>query len=79
MSTGQSWPNLRSVVKVVGRRETAERATVQPRYCISSLEAPAERRLEVVRTHWSIENRLRWSLDVTFGEDQCRVRKSLPP
>ena len=68
------------MVQVVGRRETAEGATVQPRYCISSLEAPAERRLpEVVRTHWSIENRLRWSLDVTFGEDQCRVGKSLPP
>ena len=78
LSTGQDWPSLRSVVKVVGRRETPEETTVQPRYYISSLDAPAERLLEVVRTHWSIENSLHWSLDVTFGEDQCRVRKSLP-
>jgi predicted transposase YbfD/YdcC len=28
-----------------------------------------------VRGHWSIENRLHWQLDVTFQEDQCRVRK----
>ena len=70
---------LRSVVKVVGRRETPAGTTVQPRYYISSLAAPAERLLGVVRTHWSIENSLHWSLDVTFGEDHCRIRKSLPP
>ena len=28
-----------------------------------------------VRGHWAIENRLHWQLDVTFGEDQCRIRK----
>ena len=33
----------------------------------------------VVRTHWSIENSLHWSLDVTFGEDHCRIRKDHAP
>ena len=66
LSTGQDWPGLRSVVKVVGRRETLAGTTVQPRYYISSLAAPAERLLKVVRTHWSIENSLHWSLDVTL-------------
>jgi hypothetical protein len=28
-----------------------------------------------VREHWHIENSLHWSLDVTFLEDACRVRK----
>ena len=79
LSTGREWPNLRSVVRVTVRRETASGVTVQPRYYISSLEAPAGRLLEAVRSHWSIENSLHWSLDVTFGEDQCRVRKGLPP
>ena len=79
LSAGQDWPGLRSVVKVVGRRETPAGTTVQPRYYISSLDAPAEHLLGVVRTHWSIENSLHWSLDVTFGEDHCRIRKSLPP
>ena len=78
LSTGREWPNLRSVVRVTVRRETASGVTVQPRYYISSLEAPAVRLLEAVRSHWSIENSLHWSLDVTFGEDQCRVRKGLP-
>ena len=42
---------------------------------ISSLDVSAERLLEAVRAHWSIENSLHWSLDVTFREDQSRVRK----
>ena len=62
LSAGQSWPNPRSV---------------QPRYFISSLDASAERLLAAIRTHWSIENQLYWSLDVTFSDDQCRVRESL--
>ena len=79
LSNGREWPNLRSVVRVTGHRETDSGVAVQPRYYISSLEAPAGRLLEAVRSHLSIENSLHWSLDVTFGEDQCRVRKSLSP
>ena len=57
----------------------------QPRYYISSLEAPAERLLGVVRTHWSIENSLHWSLDVIACHcaicgadswDHCRSRSA---
>ena len=79
LSTGQDWPSLKSVVKVVGHREMAEGSTVQPRYYISSLEMPAQGLLAAVRAHWSIENSLHWSLDVTFGEDQCRIRKDHAP
>ena len=60
LSTGGDWPGLRSVVKVVGRRETETGATAQARYYISSLDSPAERMLEAVRAHWSIENSLHW-------------------
>jgi len=28
-----------------------------------------------VRGHWGIENSLHWQLDMSFGEDRCRVRK----
>ncbi len=73
LSAGGDWPGLCSVVRVVGRRDTG--ITVQPRYSISSLDVSAERLLEAVRAHWSIENSLHWSLDVTFREDQSRVRK----
>ncbi len=79
LSTGQQWPGLRSVVKVVGRREAETGVTVQPRYFSSSLDASAGQMLDTVRAHWSIENSLHWSLDVTFQEDLCRVRKVHSP
>lgn len=66
-------------VQVLGRRDTETGITVQPRDYISSLDVSAERLLEVVRAHWSIENSLHWSLDVTFREDQSRVRKDHSP
>ena len=41
--------------------------------------SPAQRLLQTVRRHWSIENSLHWTLDVAFREDQCRVRKDHAP
>ena len=79
LSTGWDWPELRSVMKVTGRRETDTGATVHSRYYISSLAAPAEQMLRAARAHWSIENSLHWSLDVTFREDQSRMRKDHSP
>ena len=79
LSTGKDWPGLRSVIKVVGRRETDTGATVHSRYYISSLAGPAEQMLRAARAHWSIENSLHWSLDVTFREDQSRMRKDHSP
>lgn len=34
-----------------------------------------ERFARAVRSHWSIENTLHWSLDMTFREDESRVRE----
>ena len=79
LSTGKDWPGLRSVVKVVGRRDTGTDVTVQPRYYISSLDVAAERLLAAARAHWSIENSLHWTLDVTFREDQSRIRLDHSP
>ena len=79
LSTAGEWPGLRSVVKVQCRRETESGVSVQARYYISSLEASAERQLAAARRHWSIENSLHWSMDVTFKDDQSRVRKDHRP
>ena len=73
------WPQLKAAVRVAGHRQTAEGRTSQPRYYISSLAGSAEQLLAAVRSHWSIENSLHWSLDVTFREDRCRVRKDHGP
>jgi predicted transposase YbfD/YdcC len=49
-------------------------ANVQVRYYLSSLPADAARIAWAVRSHWEIENRLHWVLDVAFREDESRVR-----
>lgn len=47
------------------------------RYYILSRRLEAKAFGDAVRGHWGIENSLHWQLDVTFGEDACRVRKGL--
>lgn len=49
--------------------------TFETRYFISSLP----QLLKAVRDHWGIENGLHWKLDVTFREDEPRVRKGNGP
>ena len=33
----------------------------------------------MIRQHWDIENKLHWSLDVTFNEDRSRIRTDHAP
>ena len=53
------------------------RQEVETVWIITSLtteQADAARLLELVRLYWSIENSTHYPLDVSAGEDQCRVR-----
>lgn len=72
----QDWEGLKSIGVVESIRSIGEKVTTERRYYINSLPMNAVRFSDAVRTHWSIENQLHWSLDVSFNEDQCRVRKS---
>ena len=70
------WPGLRTLVLVETERHTARGITRAQRFYISSLADPdpaAYARL--VRGHWAVENQLHWQLDLTFKEDQSRLRK----
>ncbi len=49
------------------------------RYYISSLQPSVKRFAVAVRGHGGIENSLHWILDVTFDEDQSRIRKDHGP
>jgi predicted transposase YbfD/YdcC len=71
------WAGLASLIAVDSQRRLAD-GTVQKerRYFISSLtDATAKTFARLIRGHWQIENNLHWSLDLSFGEDACRVRK----
>src|SRR5689334_25171047 len=45
------------------------------RFSLASLVRSATTFVTMIRQHWDIENKLHWSLDVTFNEDRCRIRK----
>jgi len=69
------WSGLRSFVCVESERSIEGRTSIDRRYYISDLSGvDASSMLEYVRGHWGIENRLHWSLDVTFREDTLRNR-----
>ena len=73
----QQWPALASVGVVESQRQQiGGKASTGRRYFISSLQGTdAQRFGQRVRGHWSIENQLHWSLDMSFREDERRVRK----
>lgn len=68
------WAGMQSVVMVESLRQTEEKVTAEKRYFVSSLPPDSKRLAQAIRSHWEIENRLHWCLDVTFGEDACRTR-----
>ena len=68
------WPGLAAVGKVERIRETAGKTTSETAYYLLSAPLTRERFNEVVRSHWGVENRLHWRLDVVMNEDQDRSR-----
>ena len=70
----KDWKGLRSIVEVESQRQIGEQNTVERRYYLTSLKADAKEVAKAVRSHWEIENKAHWCLDVTFGEDQSTVR-----
>ena len=73
------WTDLRSVLCLECERSWTHRGEPKnsrfTRYFISSSHASVEKLMEFARSHWGIENALHWVMDVTFGEDACRIRK----
>ena len=75
IATLADWRGLQSIAMVQAVRQTGEQTTTSRRYFISSLETNAELMLRAVRTHWGIENTVHWVLDITFREDDSRIRR----
>lgn len=71
----EDWRGLKSIVCLKSTRLVKDRKTVEFRYYISSLQGDAWKIGRAIRSHWAIENKLHWQLDVSYGEDDCKVRK----
>jgi predicted transposase YbfD/YdcC len=68
------WTKLMAIGMVITDTLRNGKASLEIRYYILSKMMSARRFASAVRGHWGIENRLHWQLDVTFGEDQSRIR-----
>jgi predicted transposase YbfD/YdcC len=68
------FPKLVTIGMVESRIERGEKIETERRSYISSRVLSAEAFGVAVRSHWAIENNLHWTLDVTFNEDQSRLR-----
>jgi len=76
------WPGLKALIAVERTRESTSktgtpRTSTERHYYIASLDrrTKAKRLAGYVRGHWSVENNLHWQLDVSFREDERRIRK----
>ena len=69
------WLGLRSLVEITSTRILKGETSTEKRYYLTSHAPDSEKLGDLVRRHWGIENRCHWVLDMTFDEDNCRVRK----
>ena len=69
------WPKLKAIGMAINITRRGDKETSDVRYYILSKYLSGKRFGQGVRGHWGIENSLHWQLDVTFGEDQSRIRK----
>ena len=69
------WVGLKSIGVVVSECVRDGKETVEVRSYISSLAVGVKRFAHAVRSHWGIENSCHWSLDVTYREDESRIRE----
>ena len=70
----EKWSGLKTIGVAIRQSTSGDKWSTDVRFYITSLEMGVRRFARFVRGHWAIENTLHWCLDVTFREDECRVR-----
>jgi len=74
------WSGIKSIIKINAQvhNKLTGKDTEETRWYISSLDLNAEQALNAVRSHWQVES-MHWMLDMTFREDESRIRKKQGP
>ena len=75
LPSSDDWLKLKTIIEVQSTREVGDCISTEKRYYISSLGLDAKRAADAIRSHWSVENKLHWVLDVTYREDESRIRR----
>ena len=78
LSVGERWIGLKAIGMVESERHGKGKVSRERRYYITSLD-DMEPFHQAVRSHWGIENGLHWRLDMTFREDESRIRRGNAP
>ncbi len=74
------WSGLNSIAFVDYLRTENGKTTLERRYFISSINGNNHLLIaKAIRKHWCVENQLHWVLDVSFNEDNSRIRKDNSP
>ena len=71
----QPWKGLNIIGMVESQRTIKNETSIEYRYYIGSIENNAKCFAQSVRKHWGVENGLHWQLDMSFREDESRMRK----
>ena len=78
LSGVEKWKGLKAIGMVESERHSGGRVSFEQRYFITSL-GDVKLFQQAVRSHWGIENKLHLRLDVTFREDESRIRRGNGP
>lgn len=71
----KEWPGLQSAIKMISTREINDKISTEERFYLCSMKHEAVKKIgQSIRSHWGIENSLHYVLDVTFNQDNSRIR-----